>query len=299
MRKWICAALAAVLSLAVAIPAFAGRIEQDGNGYTEYFDDGSYLVYNARGGEFTYHDEDGVYSWYDDDVTQSSVKSSSSKSNKNAKYSGSRINEAYWSYSGGNMVAKWNADYRSKASYTVTLYHGNKKVTSKTSSGGSSVNFSDAIAQRGQTGNYYFRVKAKWPGKYTDEEESDDYYIDGSKLNAIQNRHSGGSSGGGSSSGGSGSSSGGGPGGSSGGVWQQYSGIWRYLKADGTFAANGWEFINGKWYYFDGYGNMAANQWIVKADNPHIYYYVGPDGDMLVNQYIGPYYVNANGECYF
>ena len=81
--------------------------------------------------------------------------------------------------------------------------------------------------------------------------------------------------------------------------WQQYGGIWRYLKSNGTFAANGWEYINGKWYYFDAYGNMAANQWIVKADNPHIYYYVGPNGDMLTNQYIGQWYVNANGECYF
>jgi len=291
MKKLACFVLTAVMAAAMALPAYAGRVETNGNGYIEYFDDGTYLEYNARGSEYTYHDSDGVYSWYDDDVTQSSV----TKTNKNAKYAGSRITDCYWSYSNGNLIAKWDADYRSKATYTVTLYHGGKKVTSKTSNGGSNVNFSQAVADRGQTGYYYFKVKAKWPGKYTDEDESSDYHVDGSKLNAIQNRHSGGSSSGSSSS----NSSSGGPGSTATGTWQQYGGIWRYLKSNGTFAANGWELINGKWYYFDAYGNMAANQWIVKADNPHIYYYVGPNGDMLTNQYIGQWYVNANGECYF
>ena len=268
MKKLACFVLTAVMAAAMALPAYAGRVETTGNGYTEYFDDGTYLEYNARGSEYTYHDSDGVYSWYDDDVTQSSV----TKTNKNAKYAGSRITDCYWSYSNGNLIAKWDADYRSKATYTVTLYHGGKKVTSKTSNGGSNVNFSQAVADRGQTGYYYFKVKAKWPGKYTDEDESSDYHVDGSKLNAIQNRHSGGGSSGSSSG-----SSSGGPGSTASGSWQQY----------------------GKRYYFDAYGNMAANQWIVKADNPHIYYYVGPNGDMLTNQYIGQWYVNANGECYF
>ncbi len=177
MKKLACFVLTAVMAAAMALPAYAGRVETTGNGYTEYFDDGTYLEYNARGSEYTYHDSDGVYSWYDDDVTQSSV----TKTNKNAKYAGSRITDCYWSYSNGNLIAKWDADYRSKATYTVTLYHGGKKVTSKTSNGGSNVNFSQAVADRGQTGYYYFKVKAKWPGKYTDEDESSDYHVDGSK----------------------------------------------------------------------------------------------------------------------
>ncbi|MBO5572851.1 MAG: hypothetical protein J5947_01240 [Clostridium sp.] len=295
MKKLIGLSLAAALSIAMAVPAFAGQKITSGNGYIEYYDDGSYLEYNARGSSYTYHDVDGeTYSWNgDEEQSGSSSSSSGSSSSKYAKYAGASITDAYWSYSNGSLTAKWDADYRSKANYTVTLYLGSKKITSKTSNGGSSVNFSEAVASKGETGNYYFKVKAKWPGKYTDEEESDDYYVDSSKLHAIQNRHSGGSSSGGSSA-----SSGGGPSGTTAGAWQNYNGIWRYLKANGQFAANGWEYINGKWYYFDAYGNMVANQWIVKADNPHVYYYVGPDGDMLVNQYIGQWYVNANGECW-
>ena len=106
MKKLACFVLTAVMAAAMALPAYAGRVETTGNGYTEYFDDGTYLEYNARGSEYTYHDSDGVYSWYDDDVTQSSV----TKTNKNAKYAGSRITDCYWSYCNGNLLRKWAAD---------------------------------------------------------------------------------------------------------------------------------------------------------------------------------------------
>ena len=72
-----------------------------------------------------------------------------------------------------------------------------------------------------------------------------------------------------------------------------------YSDSKGTYAANGWEQIGGKWYYFDAAGNMVANQWVMSAGNPHVRYYVGPNGDMLMNQYVGQFYVNEKGENYF
>ena len=52
----------------------------------------------------------------------------------------------------------------------------------------------------------------------------------------------------------------------------------------------------GLWYFFDENGVMAASRWIRSASDPSAWYYVGPNGDMLVNT-VTPdgYTVDANG----
>ncbi len=307
MKKTVTIVLAAFLAVSMAFPALADTYVSSGNGGTVYYDDGSWVEYNARGSSVSIYDRygnlvDEVYAQYTEQEFKrlyygsSSSKKSSSKSSKNEKYASATINDAYWSYGSGNLTARWEADYRGSANYTLQLYCDGRKITSKTSSGGSSVNFTDSITNSGRIGDYYFIVKAKWPGSYTDEMESNGFYVDESRMNEMRRR---------GSSSGTGTAGGPGPGpGQSAGPgqavgWQNYGSYWKYVKQDGNFAANGWEFINGKWYYFDGNGVMAANQWILSAVNPHIWYYVGPNGDMLTNQYIGQWYVNENGECFY
>lgn len=228
---------------------------------------------------------------------------------KYARYEENTINEAYWEYDDGKIKAKWTADDRSKASYTLILYVNGRKVTKETTKGGS-LDLTKVIAKEGNRGTYSYILQAKWPGNFTDEVESEEIEIDRDMMDEIKDRadslkskssSSSKSSKSSRSSGGSGAgpASEAGPSAAFAGEWQQTGGIWRYLKPDRTYAAGGWEFINGRWYCFDAAGNMLASQWIQKVDNPHIWYYVGPDGDMLTSQYIGEWYVNEAGECYY
>lgn len=206
------------------------------------------------------------------------------------KYEGSVLSEAYWDYTSGKIYARWDGEYRSKATYAVDLYQDGVFVTTKTVVGGSYVSFAPEIAGRGQTGDYKFTVRAMWPGMYLDEKQSDTIYIEDSRLEEIQKRltHSAGSEDPGHA--GEGPSQGA-------GSWKQTGGVWKYLTAEGIFFTGGWKLIDGKWYYFDADGTMAANRWIVKADNAHVWYYVGSDGAMVTNQQVGEWVVDANGEC--
>lgn len=79
--------------------------------------------------------------------------------------------------------------------------------------------------------------------------------------------------------------------------WFTYdNGTWGYRFNNGTAAATGWWEIGGLWYFFDENGVMAASRWIRSASDPSAWYYVGPNGDMLVNT-VTPdgYTVDANG----
>ena len=306
-----------------AAPAFAASYVSNANGAAVYYDDGSYVEYNARGSAIYFYDQwgdlvDEKYS----QLTEAQFKKqyytnsskSSSKSSSSSKYAGASVYDAYWGNSSSHLIAHWEADYQSHGKYTVTLYRDNHKVTSKTSKGGKSVDFTDTIANHNKTGYYYFTVKGSWSG-HTDTCTSDDTYVDSSALSKIKS----------SSSGSSGSASG--PGGNPGTVsgpagnigWQNYGSTWKYMKPTGQYATNSWELINGKWYYFDGNGTMAANQWvqtdawyyvgpngdmlanqwIQSKTNSHIWYYVGGDGRMVTNSVINGWPINANGECYY
>ncbi len=95
--------------------------------------------------------------------------------------------------------------------------------------------------------------------------------------------------------------------------WQKIDGVWYHFKFDGYMAASEW--IEGYWldadggwryepkgswkqdstgwWYEDTAGWYPQNQW-QKIDN--VWYYFGADGYLVTNQYVGEYWVNANGE---
>ena len=325
----VLAAAGIMMALSMAQLTFADTYSSTGNGAVVRYSDGSRVEYNARGSSITWYDSRGNV--VDEEYAQltetefktlyysSSKSSSSKKSSSNSKYADSTVNDAYWSNSSTRFIAHWDADYQSSGKYTVSLYRDGHKVTSKTSNGGKSVDFTESIANANKTGDYYFTVKGSWSGGYTDVCDSDYVYVDSNTLSRIRSN----------SSSGSGSSIGGaaGPGGSPATVtgpganvgWQNHAGIWKYMRPNGTYAVNCWEMINGKWYYFDGAGNMAANQWVqtdawyyVGSDgdmlvnqwiqsrsNSHIWYYVGGDGRMVTNTVVNGWPINAAGECYY
>ena len=261
----------AVLAAGAAFPAAAYSRSDSRNGYTEYYDDGSRMHYDSNEDSYTFVYSDGsTFRTFTDDYDEADLKS------------------AGWSYGSGSLKAWWKSDYGHVAVFTVTIYCDGTKIDRATMCGRSSLDLSRLIAMTGQTGSYRVHVDAKWPGGYTDSADSDLFVVDGEKLDAIRRRQSGGGSGGGA--------------GRSGGpgvqpnTWQSADGTWKYVKSDGNYAAGGWESIGGKWYYFDNSGRMASNQWIRSAADPHVWYYVGPEGDMLTDQYIGQWYVNAAGE---
>ena len=327
---------AILFALSLTQLAFADRYSSTGNGAVVYYDDGSRVEYNARGSSISFYDSRG--SLVDESYAQltesefkalyysgSSSRSSSRSSTRSNKYDGARIDDAYWSRNSSAYIARWEADYQSSAKYTVTLYRDGHKVTSKTSNGGKSVDFSSDIANANKVGDYYFTVKAKWGSgsSHTDSCDSDYAYVDYNTLNSLRQRH--GSSSSGSSSGAVSNAAG--PGGSPATVqgpganvgWQNYGGTWKYMRPNGTYAVSCWELVNGKWYYFDGAGNMAANQWIQtdawyylgpdgdmqvnqwiqSKTNTHIWYYVGGDGRMVTNTTVNGWPINAAGECYY
>ena len=75
------------------------------------------------------------------------------------------------------------------------------------------------------------------------------------------------------------------------GSWQRDHIGWWYKLSGGGYCANTWfQDSDSKWYYFNKYGYMVAEQWI--GD-----YYLGADGAMATNQMIGGgYWVGADGK---
>lgn len=106
----------------------------------------------------------------------------------------------------------------------------------------------------------------------------------------------GGGGGGGSSTGGSGGTktTGGGPGGSYAitGSWQGGSQEgWKFLKSDGSYAANTWGYVNNSWYYFDANSNMVTGWYPVNGQ----WYYLNPaegagQGSMITGWHFDPVY---------
>ena len=293
--------MAAVMTAAMSTTGFAAELNTDfdDDGFTTYYDDGTAYRYNLRTGSELYFNEDGDYlefdrrgnvtmydSMWDETTYIDNSSSRSSSSSRSYRYEDACVTDAYWDYSNGKCVARWDASHRSAGDYTITLYRDGHKVTSKTSSGGSSVSFTDAIANCGKTGDYTFTVKGKWSGGYSDSADSDTLYIGSDRMSGISGRYSGSSTA---------SNPGSGPASSTG--WQWTGNSWKYKRANGTYAANCWEQVNGKWYNFDGSGIRRANQWVRNTNNEHVWYYVGNDGAMVTNTSINGYSINANGEC--
>ena len=54
---------------------------------------------------------------------------------------------------------------------------------------------------------------------------------------------------------------------------------------------NGWSLQDGTWYYYKN-GILLTNTWITSGGQ---YYYLGEDGAMQTNTWIGNYYVDSNG----
>jgi|GEM_PF-1195246 len=335
MKRTAIIILALTAVLALALPAYADTYKSTGNGAEVIKDDGSRIVYNGRSSTITFYNWLGVVEdEYEVQLSESQFKSqyyrsgSSSRSSSNdSRYAYAQVNNAFWA-SGSHYTAKWDAGYQSSGKYTVTLYRdGHKVKTASTSKGAKSHDFTSDIASANKTGSYYFTVKGNWSG-YTDEATSEDVWVDTYDLNRI--RGYGSSSSGSSSSGTSGyvyNSNSAGPGATPANTpgpgiaagWQNVGGIWKYMRPNGTYAANCWEAVNGKWYYFDANGNMAANQWIAtdawyyvgpdgdmqtnlwvqSRSNEHIWYYVGADGKMVTNTVVNGWPINAAGECYY
>lgn len=75
-------------------------------------------------------------------------------------------------------------------------------------------------------------------------------------------------------------------------TWHNDGGTWYWLNADGSMAT-GWVFVAGQWYYMDDInGNMRVG-W--KWYNGVCYYLDPITGAMATNRWIGSYYVNGTG----
>ena len=74
--------------------------------------------------------------------------------------------------------------------------------------------------------------------------------------------------------------------------WYLIHGNWYYFDADG-YMLTGWQQIGEKWYFFDKDGARYSG-W--KEWAPGKWYYLGPDGKMMVNTVIdGQYVLDASG----
>ncbi len=330
MKRMLTLLLALLLALGLATTALAVSYTEDGNGFTVRYDDGSRLVYNARGDTYTYYMPDGTYETFSEEQlldvidlyemlaylqgaqggnTSLSKSSGSGKSSRYSKYASAQITDAYWQDTGDTLAARWDADYRGSANYSVILYRDGKRVTGRASDGGSRLDFTEDIARENRTGDYYFVIKAKWPGKYTDEAESNSVYVDAEDLRLFRKRHGITSTTNTAQTAGqvavaaqvtnttgplapvtSATANANGD-----GWYTQTDGSKKYLLG-GVWLANGWRAIGDKWYCFDQNGVLRTNQWIQNTSNANIWYYVDQNGEMVKNQYVGQWYLNAYGE---
>ena len=64
--------------------------------------------------------------------------------------------------------------------------------------------------------------------------------------------------------------------------WKNNSGVWQWVKDDGTVATNTWKSANGYWFYLDSNGNITKNRLIPEeTSNGMEYYYVDSNGALL------------------
>ena len=93
------------------------------------------------------------------------------------------------------------------------------------------------------------------------------------------------------------------------GTWQQEENNWWYQEEDGIWPAWQWKEIDNKWYYFDENGYCVTG-WRKIDDNCYDFdkngvlqtgrwideYYVGTDGRMLMDTWVGRYWVDSEGK---
>jgi len=72
--------------------------------------------------------------------------------------------------------------------------------------------------------------------------------------------------------------------------WKAIGGKWYFLNSNGTMQT-GWKAVGGKWYYFNASGVMQTDWQKIGGK----WYYFNASGEMLKNQYVGSYYVGADG----
>ncbi len=72
--------------------------------------------------------------------------------------------------------------------------------------------------------------------------------------------------------------------------WQKISGKWYYFNGGGAMQT-GWKKISGKWYYFNGGGAMQTGWKKISGT----YYYFKSGGAMAAKEYVGGYWLNADG----
>jgi hypothetical protein len=175
--------------------------------------------------------------------------------------------------------------------YYVKLYRGSSTMIKSDSTSDTSYDFSSYITQ---TGNYYFKVRAKDEddSTYGDWDESDTFYVSSSTLSDLKN--------GTSSSGGSSSTNGPGVTGSTTGAWLKDSSGWWYCNADRSYTTSNWQQINNYWYWFDSNGYMKTG-WLQSPFSGKWYWLNTNEGyalgRMLTSQWVDSdkYYVGSDG----
>ena len=64
--------------------------------------------------------------------------------------------------------------------------------------------------------------------------------------------------------------------------WKNDSGVWQWIKDDGSVATDTWKSANGYWFYLDSNGNITKNRLITEeTSNGYDYYYVDSNGALL------------------
>ena len=192
-------------------------------------------------------------------------------------------------------VVEWS-EAEDANKYSVKLLRGSSTKTT-VSTTNTYYDFSSLIRQYG-TGTYTVKVKA-YNGSYGGDEwtESEELDVTSDNMSSVTG---GGYSGSSYSSYGSSpaySPAGGQTPASSGaasGAWLRDSVGWWYCNADHSYTTSDWQQINGLWYYFDANGYMVTG-WFQSPASGYWYYLDPVQGNMVTNQYVGSYYVNAEG----
>jgi glucan-binding YG repeat protein len=64
--------------------------------------------------------------------------------------------------------------------------------------------------------------------------------------------------------------------------WSNITGVWQWVKDDGTIATDTWKSANGYWFYLDSHGNITKNQMIIEETSNGVeYYFVDSNGALL------------------
>lgn len=159
----------------------------------------------------------------------------------------------------------WEDRDFSSGYYDIMLYRNNSNILKVEDYKGKSFNFYPYMTQKG---TYRFKVRTvahtnneKSYAKSSDWAESDEYYLDESRVSDGSGRQDNiGSTNNSPSQVG----------------WIKDRDIWYYRYPDGSYKKSGWEKVADKWYLFDSSGRMVTG-WQSINNNT---YYLNPSGDM-------------------